>query len=136
MEAYKWFAVAAKAGDSDASGKRDVIANAMRPDQLEQARAETELWKPKTHNKDANSVTVPDSWKDDGPKSAAALSKQEMLMKTQVMLAKLGFDPGPADGLMGNKTRNAIMAFQQRSGMPVDGEFSTKLLDALNAVSI
>ena len=136
VEAYKWFAVAAKAGDSDASGKRDVIANAMRPDQLEQARAETELWKPKTHNKDANSVTVPDSWKDDGPKTAAALSKQEMLMKTQVMLAKLGFDPGPADGLMGNKTRNAIMAFQQRSGMPVDGEFSTKLLDALNAVSI
>ncbi len=135
-EAYKWFAVAAKAGDSDASGKRDVIANAMRPDQLEQARAETELWKPKTPDKNANTVTVPDSWKDIEPKTTAATSEQEMLQKAQVLLTKLGFDPGPADGLMGSKTRNAIMAFQQRSGMPVDGEFTPKLLDALSAVSI
>ena len=36
---YKWFAIAAKDGDKDAAQKRDEVANAMRPEQLERARA-------------------------------------------------------------------------------------------------
>ncbi len=135
VEAYKWFAVAAKAGDSDASGKRDVIANAMRPDQLEQARAESELWKPKKPDPEANSVSIPDSWKT-GTTSTAGTSEQELISNAQTLLARLGFDPGPADGLMGAKTRNAIMAFQQRSGLKVDGKVSRELMHALKAVSI
>ncbi|TIW51278.1 MAG: sel1 repeat family protein, partial [Mesorhizobium sp.] len=46
-ESYKWFALVAKTGDKDASAKRDEIANALRPEQLERARAATELWKAK-----------------------------------------------------------------------------------------
>lgn len=37
-EAYKWFALVAKSGDRDAATKRDEIANALRPEQLERAR--------------------------------------------------------------------------------------------------
>ena len=46
-ESYKWFALVAKTGDKDAAAKRDEIAKALRPEQLEQARAATELWKAK-----------------------------------------------------------------------------------------
>ena len=46
-ESYKWFALVAKTGDKDAADKRDEIANSLRPEQLERARAATELWKPK-----------------------------------------------------------------------------------------
>ena len=42
-ESYKWFALVAKTGDKDAAAKRDEIANALRPEQLETARAATEL---------------------------------------------------------------------------------------------
>ncbi len=44
---YKWFALVAKEGDKDAAQKRDEVANAMKPEQLEQARAEVDLWKAK-----------------------------------------------------------------------------------------
>ena len=37
-ESYKWFALAANAGDKDAAQKRDEVAKAMAPDQLERAR--------------------------------------------------------------------------------------------------
>ena len=137
VEAYKWFAVAAKAGDSDAASKRDVIAQAMRPDQLEEARAVTELWKPATPDAEANNVKVPDNWKATGSATSAKLnSDRNAVTNAQAMLAQLGFDPGPADGLMGNKTKQAIIAFQQRTGMDVTGKVSPELLDALKAVSI
>jgi localization factor PodJL len=40
----------------------------------------------------------------------------------------LGYNPGPADGLMGSKTRNAIKAFQKDTNLPVDGQISDELM--------
>lgn len=34
------------------------------------------------------------------------------IRKAQVLLSKLGYEPGPIDGLMGRKTRKAIVNFQ------------------------
>ena len=48
-------------------------------------------------------------------------------------LAQKGFDPGPADGLMGERTRQAITRFQRESGMTPDGEVTPELLDRLQA---
>ena len=59
-ESYKWFALVAKTGDKDAAAKRDEIANALRPEQLERARAATELWKAKPLNAAANSADIPE----------------------------------------------------------------------------
>ncbi|MBT6273230.1 MAG: peptidoglycan-binding protein [Chromatiales bacterium] len=50
----------------------------------------------------------------------------------QSMLAELGYDPGPADGLMGRRTRNAIRSYQLHSGMGTTGEPSTELHSALS----
>ncbi len=135
VEAYKWFAIAAKAGDSDAASKRDIVANAMRPDQLEKARAEAELWRPTEPNPAANDVKVPEEWKS-GAAAGAMVSDNESVRKVQTMLAKLGFDPGPADGVMGQKTRQAIAAFQKRAGLSVNGQIDPELMEALKAVSI
>ena len=60
-QSYKWFALVAKTGDKDAADKRDEVANSLRPEQLERARAATELWKPKPLDAKANSVDIPDS---------------------------------------------------------------------------
>ena len=50
----------------------------------------------------------------------------------QRALAERGYDPGPADGLMGRRTRQAIRKFQQDQGLKIDGTPSASLLAVLN----
>jgi hypothetical protein len=49
----------------------------------------------------------------------------------QRLLSQLVYRPGPADGILGTRTRSAIRAFQQEAGLPVDGEPSQTLLSVL-----
>lgn len=39
----------------------------------------------------------------------------------QRSLRKIGFDPGPIDGIWGRRTSNAVQAFQEDFGLPVTG---------------
>jgi len=51
----------------------------------------------------------------------------------QECLKKLGFDPGPIDGVMGKQTRLAIRGFQGKHGLKVDGIVGPVTLGALMA---
>ncbi len=135
-QAYKWFAIAAKGGDTDAVKKRDTVAQAMRPEQLEKARGAAELWKPDTLDSAANIALVRDEWKSGSGAAKATLSKGEIVRQTQMMLSKAGFDVGSPDGKFGLKTKNAILSFQKKMGLPEDGEISQKLLEELAKTSI
>ena len=46
----------------------------------------------------------------------------ELTAKAQRLLNELGYDVGPVDGLMGNKTRNAMSEALQAIGKPWDQE--------------
>jgi len=46
----------------------------------------------------------------------------------QASLKTLGYDPGPADGQMGQKTVTALRAYQTACGLPADGVLSAGLL--------
>jgi S1-C subfamily serine protease len=61
-----------------------------------------------------------------GPSSAPPPG---LVTAIQVLLARLGYDPGPANGTVGLKTNIAIAAFQKSRGEPGDGVPS----DALRA---
>lgn len=63
-------------------------------------------------------------------------SADPLVKKAQVLLSKLGYDTGPADGQVGPKTREAIIAFERRAGMPVTGDVSLELLKRLASLSI
>lgn len=60
---------------------------------------------------------------------------QEMIRQTQTLLNKAGFDCGTADGLMGNKTREAIAAFERAYGMDEDRAVSEELIEKLQSVA-
>ena len=45
----------------------------------------------------------------------------------QIFLNKYGFNPGPSDGYLGNKTINAIKDFQNLVGLTADGDAGRKL---------
>ncbi|RWN45863.1 MAG: peptidoglycan-binding protein [Mesorhizobium sp.] len=132
-ESYKWFALVAKTGDKDAAAKRDEIANALRPEQLERARAATELWKAKPLDAAANSADIPESWQDGAPQTTASIDMKKAVQNIQRILNKNGYDAGGADGKMGQKTKTAIMAFQTDNKMPATGEVDEKLVKALLA---
>jgi membrane-bound lytic murein transglycosylase B len=49
----------------------------------------------------------------------------------QTALARVGFDPGPADGVIGSGTRTALRAWQKARGLPADGYLSVDLVRKL-----
>lgn len=57
----------------------------------------------------------------------------ETVRAVQRALRRLGYEPGPADGVEGPKTRAAVRAFQQQRGLAVDGRIDPALLDRLNS---
>ncbi|MBX3583637.1 MAG: SEL1-like repeat protein [Rhizobiaceae bacterium] len=131
-ESYKWFALVAKTGDKDAASKRDEIGKVLRPEQLERARAATELWRPKALVADANTVDVPAAWRE-SVETAATIDVTKALKSVQQMLNKSGYDAGSADGVMGGKTRAAITQFQKDNGLAPTGKVDETLVRALMA---
>ncbi|MBW8318622.1 MAG: peptidoglycan-binding protein, partial [Rhizobium sp.] len=129
---YKWFALVAKEGDKDAAQKRDEVANSMKPEQLEKARAVVDLWKAKPLDVNANSANVPDEWVGKGLKTAS-VDMKKAIRNIQAILGKNGFDAGTPDGVMGAKTVSAIKAFQTSIGQEPTGQVSDKLVNELLA---
>jgi localization factor PodJL len=129
-ESYKWFAVAAKGGDKDASQKRDEVANAMKPDQLEKARAKADLWKAEPMDNKANGVDVPDEWTGTGTKTSSVDMKRA-IRNIQAILNNNGFDAGQPDGELGAKTVAAIKSFQKSIGQEPSGKINDDTVKAL-----
>ncbi|MXW90932.1 MAG: hypothetical protein F4114_15320 [Rhodospirillaceae bacterium] len=121
VQAHKWFNLAAsRAAASDkklrerAVVNRDRVAAQLTGAQLARAQRLARVWRPRTGAADS---TPPAAGGDDRRRVAAV----------QRALAQLGYDPGPADGIAGPKTRNAVRAFQAAAGLPVDGRVSEGL---------
>ncbi len=136
IESYKWFALAAQSGDADAAAKRDEVAAVLRPDQLETARGATALWRARDVDQAANVVAVPDAWRSDAERTAAtgelsADDMQQAVRNIQAILNNNGYDAGPVDGIMGGKTREAILAFQRDNGLEATGAVDQPLVEKL-----
>ncbi len=58
---------------------------------------------------------------------------KKAISNIQRILNKNGYEAGGADGVMGEKTKNAIMAFQKDNGMEPNGVVDEKLVRALIA---
>ncbi|MBA5779269.1 L,D-transpeptidase family protein [Stappia sp. F7233] len=61
------------------------------------------------------------------------LSEGERIREMQLLLARLGYEPGPADGVFGRKTRAALETFQEGADLPVTGVASNTVLKRLYA---
>ncbi|WP_421590809.1 peptidoglycan-binding protein [Shinella sp. M27] len=130
VESYKWFAIAARDGDRDAGAKRDEVANAMRPEQLSDAKAKVELWKPQALDDKANSAELPDEWVGK-PTKTASVDMKKAIRNIQAILNNNGFNAGTPDGEMGKKTVAAIKSFQKSVGQAETGEIDDALVNEL-----
>jgi lytic murein transglycosylase len=59
----------------------------------------------------------------------------EQLKELQVLLTRLGYDVGEADGKLGAGTRKAVKDMQQKFGLPADSYPTTELLNAVRGRS-
>ena len=62
-----------------------------------------------------------------GTQTSHAATYSNMVASTQSGLSRLGYEPGPSDGVIGPKTRSAIREYQNDHGLPVDGRPSPEL---------
>lgn len=70
------------------------------------------------------------------PARAAAPAKamgpeEASVARIQDALKRAGYDPGASDGKMGQKTKNALMAFQKDNGLKADGVLGPQTLAKL-----
>jgi localization factor PodJL len=132
-ESYKWFAIAARDGDADAAQKRDEVAGALNPQQLQSAKAKVEAWKVKPLSEDANSVNPPEEWAGKEGVKTASVDMEKAIRNIQAILNKNGFDAGQPDGKLGKNTVTAIKDFQKSVGQTPDGRITNELVTALLA---
>jgi len=75
----------------------------------------------------AGGAPVKHAW----PRDERPLSRDERI-RFQSNLAKLGFDPGTPDGVLGRKTRAALRQYQKSKGIAPDGFATASLLAMLD----
>ena len=68
-------------------------------------------------------------WKKDASTSLYKPASQQYSSVSTIQsgLASKGYNPGPTDGVAGNRTRRAIRAYQRDNGLLVNGQASNQL---------
>ena len=65
------------------------------------------------------------------PYTAKAAPRPVSLKRVQEMLQANGFNPGPVDGVLGKQTKQALLTYQIKYGLPVTGTPNAETLKAL-----
>ncbi|HEY7687272.1 MAG TPA: peptidoglycan-binding protein [Dongiaceae bacterium] len=138
VAAYAWLHVAAARGQPQAASARDGMSWRLTPSEIDEAQRLAREWRPGQALGGARTpqrnYATGGSYDPNGAYSydvnARALDRTET-MDLQWNLAVHGYDPGPADGVAGPRTRAAIEQYQMDAGLPVDGRASAALLDHL-----
>jgi hypothetical protein len=140
VQAHKWANLAA-ANQADPERRknsdelRDMVASRMTPAQIDRAQQLAAEWRPKIEQP-ANLVpeTPASPERKPVPKKSAPPKAEpgNPIAATQEALRQLGYDPGPADGVVGPKTREAVKKFERDHGMPETGEITPQLIERMS----
>jgi len=134
--AYAWFSIAAAAGDQEAREQMDAAAKRMTPQQTRDARAlAAQILE--TLKRGGSSAGAPApvraSPQAGDPPPPPKPADKATVAEIQRYLIKLHYDPGAADGAVGDKTVEAIRQYQIDRRLKVDGEPNKNLLYRLKA---
>ncbi len=124
-DAYAWYMISASENDPTAAQRAQALESLMEPAALAQAREVVAGFSPRPIDPQANGLYQGQPW--DRTASTAAID----IERVQGFLSVLGYRPGPIDGEMGSRTRDAIMAFEADQGLPRTGRVDAVLIDRL-----
>jgi peptidoglycan hydrolase-like protein with peptidoglycan-binding domain len=141
VTAYAWLHVAAARGQPQAASARDGMSWRLTPSEIDEAQRLAREWRPGTaiatrtppRNYNTGGTYDPNGndAADNGYRTDSRALNRTETMDLQWNLAVHGYDPGPADGVAGPRTRAAIEQYQIDAQLPVDGRASAALLDHL-----
>jgi len=113
----------------------------LTPSEIDEAQRLAREWRPGTaiaartppRNYNTGGTYNPNGYgaADNGYRTDSRALNRTEVMDLQWNLAVHGYDPGPADGVAGPRTRAAIEQYQIDAQLPVDGRASAALLDHL-----
>lgn len=146
VKAYQWFAIAAQQGDEKAARKRDDIARSLSDADRKTVDRVVSGWVASPTDEAVNRA-APEPPLDEVRQVEAAIQpktpsaqlmqtgwstqiaqRDTLVFEAQRLLGKLGYKPGPADGVMGPRTVAAIREFEKRIGLRATGQLNEALL--------
>jgi peptidoglycan hydrolase-like protein with peptidoglycan-binding domain len=71
----------------------------------------------------------------DSAPAAAPVDRSREIMKVQMSLSQLGFDPGPPTGSWNEATHAAVLQFEMNNGLTMDGVIDKTLVQALDVAT-
>lgn len=125
-DAYAWYMISANSSDPTARERAIALEELLEPEALTQARQVVANFQPRPIDAQANGIYQGQAW-DRTPVASAA-----DIERAQGFLSVLGYRPGPIDGAIGERTREAIMAFEADQGLPRTGHVDDVLLERLS----
>lgn len=120
VEAYVWFSLAAAQGYDEANVRQDAVAALMTPIERSAAQARARVQQLRQR------VASP----------PARTASPQLIAEIQLMLRNLGHNPGPIDGVVGQRTIDAIRKYQESVGLQVNGVVSERLLTHLSRTNV
>lgn len=124
-DAYAWFTIAANSGDAEARNSAAELRSMLTPDQRAAAESVARNFTPRASDPEAQGDYPPQSWE------TGAVATPAQIARAQALLSQLGYQPGPADGMMGARTRSAIRDFRRSEGLTVSDRVDGVLLSRL-----
>jgi hypothetical protein len=149
--AYRWYSLAAQQGDAKAVEKRDQIASQLpSPAAPQQEKRQAVAWGT-TETENSAPAKAPQAPKPVATRPAQAIERtaeksldaapvswnaqiasvDSIVARAQRLLGKLGYRPGPVDGIMGPRTVAAIREFERKAGLPATGRVTDDLVQRM-----
>lgn len=124
VQAHLWFNLAASRGKAAALQEREAIAAKMTPEQVARAQQLAAAWRPVVGETAAAGSAAGTPAAGGAKAEAADRPPPRAIRETQQLLAALGYRPGPADGIWGDRTGRAYRTFLRDAGLSA-GEIVT-----------
>jgi len=124
-DAYAWYAIAAKQGDRGATRKLETLKTALPAEAIAEANKITARFKPRPLDMAANGVFHNVTW------ARPQVNDQTTISRAQILLSRMGYSPGPADGSIGERTRLAVISYERDNGLAQTGLIDANLVSRL-----
>ena len=124
-QAFAWYTIAAKAGDKGAGERAKEIEATLPTAAKTEANTLIASFRPRPLDLAANGIFNNVSW------ARPQLNTAPNIARAQILLARLGYTPGPADGNPGSATRTAVIAYERDQGLAQTGRIDAALLAKL-----